>query len=309
MQSYNTTDLVADIRRRGSIPDSAYTAAEILREADQAMLLEVVPTVVAVKQDYWTTTVTIPLVDGQTTYRLPERAIASTQRDVYLTDSEGRTFDLPELSPIRGRNFRNASFYSLGGTSGYYLRGETLVLATDFNVSAGEASIVVAYERRPGSLVATTAAAKITAVTGAHFVCANVPAWTTATKLDLVQSRPGLDVLVASTTATTVTTATGGGLTFSATISSASVGDFWCEATRSCVVQAPDICYPVLVASTLCRLMESEGDMQAAALARDNAERAKAAATATMSPRGRGNGRKVVNRFSPLRGRWRRGSY
>lgn len=262
------------------------------------MRTEVLPTVLSARSDYFVTQAVIPLVDGQTEYRLPQRSILSTARDVYLRDGQGRSQSLPQLGPTFGREWEGSDW---GTPQGYFLRGEKLVLSGAIQ-SAQALSLIISYERRPGLLVATSECARVTAVSGAAYTCANVvTGWSTSTNLDAVQALPGFDTLSASISATTVVTGTSGTLAFASAVTDMVVGDWFCPATKSCVVQLPAECNDLLVSATTLKLLEADGDAAAAMLAREQVERARAALELVMQPRHRNRGPTLVNRWSTLR--------
>lgn len=304
--SYTTTALLTGVRRRGAFPDSAFTSSDILSEADHAMRTEVLPTILAARSDYFVTEKSIALVDGQTEYRLPERAILSTARDVYLRDGQGRSISLPQLSPTYGREWEGSDW---GTPIGYYLRGEKLVLAGA--IQAQGTSVIISYERRPGLLVATSDCVPIVSVdtanvqaTGAQtrvYVTGAATLWRTEL-VDVVQGRPGFDWLAASAISVGASaSAIAGFLEFSEAMPAVSAGDWICPATKSCVVQLPAECNDLLVSATTLKLLEADGDAAASAIARDNVERARMALETVMQPRHRHRGPALVNRWSPLR--------
>lgn len=311
---YTSDELVTDVRELGAFPDSSHTAARILRQADMAMQTDVSPTVLSARSDYWITTTEIPLVDGTVEYRLPRRAVASTARDVYLRDSQGRSHNLPHLGPFWGRQFEGNTW---GVLPGYFLRGEKLVLSGALQ-SSQALSIVISYERRPSRLVSTSLCEQITSFDDSNLQkptaqrrlvfggsLPTTSSWENA-PLDLVQNDPQLDVVgVSLVPVSTGASLMAGFIEFDDPLEGLNVGDWMCLAGESCVVQVPPEAYPMLVQATVLRLLEADGDQEAAMLARQQLEIQRVRLETLLTPRHRNGSRRLVARSSPLRSkRW-----
>lgn len=155
---FTTAGLLAAIRAEGRIPDEATdgTDALLLTLADRILARRFVPKVRKAAVDFYTTQDDIDLEAGTAEYRLPERAVTTSVREVVYVDSSGR--EIP-LSPVPLSTRHSYSLAQSSCPSLYALRDDVVILIPTPASSVG--SVRVVYEYRPSKLILATAAAKI----------------------------------------------------------------------------------------------------------------------------------------------------
>lgn len=101
-----TTDLLADVRRRGGLSDSGgrLSTEDLLAFGDKVIRTQIVPFLRSLREDFILLTEVTALVDGQADYPLPLRAAGSSIETVEYVDSTGDVYPMP-LIP-RGEAYR-----------------------------------------------------------------------------------------------------------------------------------------------------------------------------------------------------------
>ena len=153
---YTSDDLIKSIKSRCLVPtnQNTFTEQDFLDFATEEMNMAIVPLVLQANQDYYLISEDIPIVQGQTAYDIPYRAIGNKVRDVVIADYSGSNNNLRELFRI---NIGDLSAYSGSygdgtvGSSAFYVANNQIVLV-DPQANAGSV-LRFTYYLRPNSLV------------------------------------------------------------------------------------------------------------------------------------------------------------
>ncbi len=309
-----TSDLLADVRRSGMLPDSAPSGvsdADILAHANKELQSRMLPLVNSVREEFYVQAETQSLVAGQQFYRIPGRSIGNRLRDVQLRQSDGTLSNLVRIAP--------EAYPEMGSVSpaaqpwAYYLESDS-VMVIPTPSTGPSASLVLKYLIRPNWLVihnnnhtphvigVTNNGNGTTTITHNGSASFNTAA---AGFLDIVSIKPPFRTVMISTVPTayatgSITVATsalpsdfttanfGGGADKGAVIS---------QAETSSVIQLPPELQMVLFQRVLCRVMQSIGDLEALQAAEANAQQMERDAIGLLANRTEGEPKKVVGRL------------
>lgn len=308
-----TSDLLADVRRSGMLPDSAPSGvsdADILAQANKELQTRMLPLVNSVREEFYVQSQVVPLVANQQFYRIPGRSIGNRLRDVQLQLSDGSLQNLARIAPEAVPEM--SSVTPSVTPWGYYLESDSVMLVPTPSTASG--SLVLKYLLRPNWLIThnDNHTPHVIAVTN------NGNGSTTIThtgsggfnsiaagSLDIVSFKPPFRTVMISTTPTahatgTITVATsalpsdfttvnfGGGADKGAVVSAAET---------SSVVQVPPELQMVLNQRVLCRVLQSIGDLEALQAAEANAAQMERDAVGLLANRTEGEPKKVVGRL------------
>lgn len=295
MAEYTTSDFLTSARNRGNIPsttnrNNVNSDDSILRMATEELHIKLVPLIMSVREEFYVTSVDIPLVAGQAVYSIPSRAIGLVLRDAQLLVGT----DLTSLIAINSEDISTAV---TGLPYGHYFQHSDIVLYPTPAVSSG--SLRLRYYIRPSALVPPTEARQIAAIdTGLNTVTlATSPSgWTTNTSLDLVRDIAPHTFLSTDALPTNVA---GPVLTFASLPTGLAVGDWVCQAEKSPLIQIPKEMRPVLAQMTVIKVLEANGDREGVAAAVKDLEVLRATAVQMITQRNHGERKKIVPR------RWR----
>lgn len=266
---YTTADLLSDIKQEGMIPTSqeTWTDARILTLATRMLRTQVVPFLSSVREGYFTWTHSATLVSGTLRYPLPTRASALSLEDVLLKKGTSDYLSVPVIPASEKDKYgSDASTIGYNGAFGFYLDWNTLVMTKD--MSGSWETLELPYKIRPGVLIETTDAAKVTAIdtdTGVVTVNTVPAAFTTSLEYDFIKGSGGYEYLALEKTASAVDSGAGT-ITFTASDlpSDLAVGDWVAQAGYSPVPQIPVEVAPVLVYETIIKILKSLGDWEGA---------------------------------------------
>lgn len=296
--AWTTTELLASIKRRASMPSAAatFSDAELLTMATEQLHEYVVPLVLNVREDYWTKTNDQALVDGTATYRLPYRAVMGKLREVTVLDADENPRNVPRLNV----NDLDAAEW------GFYLLGDQVTLVTrlaDQETSLGE-TLRLHYHLRPSPLVATTASTTVASFNaGAKTVTlASAPTgYSTATSWDIIRAKPPFDSLTYDAGGTINSTT----ITFTNALpADLAAGDHVCLPEQSPVPQIPVELHGLLAQKTAIKVLEAKGMTDKLSTAREELVRLENDARQVLSPRVDGESLRVFNRRSLYRNPW-----
>lgn len=318
-----TSDLLADVRRSGMLPDSTPSGVaddDILAHANKELQSRLLPLVNSVREEFYVQSLVVPLVAGQQFYRIPGRSIGNRLRDVFIQQSDGTLTNLVRLAPEAYAELQT----TVPGPYpwAFYLESDSVMLVP--TPSAGPtASLLFKYLIRPNRLRTddqnhtprilsiSTPSPGTTRVTLAHNTN-----FGTSNALDIVSAQPPFRTVMIGVTPTAsgsdyfevpssalpsdFTTANFGG--------GADKGAVCSLAETSSVVQLPPELHNLLYQRTLCRVLQSIGDLEALQAAEANAAQMERDAVGLIANRTEGEPKKVVSRllFQPRRryGRW-----
>jgi len=191
---YTTTGLIANVKRRITLPDAQnlYAPNDLIAFMGDELSGTIVPLVHSVQQEYWVQQINIPLVQNQTNYTIPIRGAANGLRLVTLVDNNGNEIDYPLLRPENTASSYNwLSPYSTSTLYGFYMEGDHIVMFPNSVVTNPVNTIRFRIERQPSQLCATTDAAQIVAISGQNVTVSAIPSdWTTSLLYDIQNGQP-----------------------------------------------------------------------------------------------------------------------
>lgn len=298
---YTTTQLIRDIKRRGSVPtnQSLFTDQDFIDTMSDCLEMRVIPNILRTREEFFVAAADTPLVEAQRRYPLPERGVGHRVRQVQFLDSDGKvTMNLQRVEPEHGENDGGQSFSGIHHhQSGYYFEGNDIVLTNeDLTPSNSLQTLRVKYFRRPNRLALITNAGKVTAVdTGTgSLTLDNVPTdMTTGTKVDIIAGRPTFDSVADSEE---LTGAAGFAVSVSlATAANVSIGDWVCFEGESTIAQIPKELHQILIQYSLVKVLTALGDIQGAAAAANDLDELERNLYEMLGVRDDGSRRKVVS--------------
>lgn len=267
-----SSTFIATVKREAMIPthQSTFTEADFLAMANQEIRVGLVPSIMQYHEEYFSRdSELVPLVAGQTRYAIPYRAVGGKFREIFLADGVNSLRSMTRISPD-DRNIYQGSGY-------FYLEGNEVVLSDN----AGVGSIMFTYYMRPNELVNERRVSTITAIvvdpillTTTYTVDAipanvvpfvqdgvRISSFSTLSKLDILQTRPGHKTIVFDVLPTLVDTVALT-ITFNTVnVSSAIVvGDYIAFAGECIIPQVPADLQDVLCQRVVLRCLQALGD-------------------------------------------------
>lgn len=298
--AYTTDDLLRIIKARAFIPISQETFSDtnLLDMATDELHSSVVPEVLATREEWYVTPYSVPVAFDTRAVEIPSRSIGGSLREVSFTDG-GLERNLARLS-LEDRHNQTLS----GPLSAFYIQGNDVML---FGSQTGTLNMY--FNCRPGRLIATNMAAKITAVDLISKILTvdTVPAeWVTGALLDVVKAKPHFEYKNLSLTVVNIS---GQNIEFAETLADdIAVGDWVCPEDTSPAPQIPVEWFQYLAECVVMQVFLSQGDKEAADQSEKKMEKLKKSALSLMSPRVQGEARRLVppkNRGGIFNNRWR----
>lgn len=308
--AWTTTELLADVRRSGMLPDSAPSGvadADILAHANKELQSRLLPLVLSVREEFYVQPYSTQLVGGQQGYRIPSRSIGNKLRDVLLQLNDGSLQNLARIAPEAYPEAMTTApaVYPWA----FFLESDSALLVPTPSTT-GAATLVLKYLLRPSWLVVVSATATPTVVT----VQADTPSagltrvdhsatgtnLGTSVRRDIVMARPGFRTVLIGA----APTASGNGyVVFNSSdlpsdfTTANNAGDYLSAAETTPVVQLPPELHNLLYQRTLCRVLQSIGDLDALQAAEANAAQMERDAVGLIANRVEGEAKKVVGRI------------
>lgn len=273
-----TNQFLADTRRQLMLPNTAtlgLTDAEVLSAADMEMNSRIMPLILSINEEYGVQTMDIPVVPGQTQYRMPARCAGAKLRDIRFV--YGQT-QLP-LPKIEIEQLQNWTINARGTPVGFYLQAGSVNLVP----APGSGVIRVRFYQPHGKYVAwggtsNTVAGVIGSVVGYSTTVAQndtieftVPTFTPVlnSQYDIIaQSTPYEFLTLSSTCIDAVSPyklqayVANPSLPVMTLSPNVVAGDIVTAAGNVPVIQLPDEAYQLLVYRTCVALLIQMGDME-----------------------------------------------
>ena len=311
-----TTNLINTSLRRAMIPSdqSTFTCCDIIDIMNEELGIHILPMVLRAHEEYYVVDEDVALVNGQSRYKIPYRAVGNKLRDVQYIDASGAYYEMTRVSLEHRPDFQKSGV--CGSLINFYVENDNIVLLCS-TCSTGR--LRMSYYLRPNDLVKNDRAAKISAITAGACCCTvfTVSSFPThlscETSFDIVQGRSpnkiiAFDIGRASSDAVTKTMTfanselTDINLNGSSTVQlSFSVGDYILSAEETIVAQLPAELQPILAQRTSIKMLEALGDMEGMKMAQNELERMEYNAQTLIDNRVEGAPQKAVNRHSQLR--------
>lgn len=266
-----TGDLIIESAKRGiSFPSNnanSLSDDDILAFAYEEMVSKISPLITSLRQEYLIAPpYTITLDDDTQRYRMPQRALGRTLRNVVYVDAGGNRRDLLQVTPEESVKYMPTATSS-GPVQAYYIENDYLVVLP---IPSGEtgAYLEVTYPLRPSQIIKVQDSGVISTATPATSTIVLVTALatiTTSTAIDIISATSGNIVKTLSITPTNVASDT---LTFAADAFGDDVlaGDYLCLAEQSPVVPIPEEALVALARATQNRILEAVDDLEALAV-------------------------------------------
>lgn len=299
--AYTSDDLLAIIKRRAFIPISqeTFTDTDLLDMASDELKSQIVPEVLATREEWYVTPYSVTLTGAETEVDIPSRAIGGSLREVTFDDGGGYEQQLARLSLEDKSDFTNTC-----NVSAFYIQGNQIKL---FGSQSGTLNLY--FNCRPGALVATSEACTISSsdpLTNILTVDAVPASWGAGTVIDVVKAKPHFEYKNLSLTIVNIA---GMNIEVAEDISENIVaGDWVTLEDTSPAPQIPLEWFPFLAECVVAQVFLSQGDKEAADQAEKKMEKLKKSALSLMSPRVQGEAKKTVppkNRGSMFSNRWR----
>jgi len=158
---YTTSDLISAVKRKISLPISqnTFSAQDIIDFLNEELTISQVPSVMLYHEEYFVTTLSVPMTPNRIRYPIPERAIGLKLRDVFWFDGQN-IFEMVRIFPEDKAYFQGVSGSNLPYKR-FYLEGNDVVLTPGSGVPATNGSMIFSYFLRPNLLVEETRSATI----------------------------------------------------------------------------------------------------------------------------------------------------
>lgn len=304
----DSNELLNSIKLRAAVPlaQISFTDSDLLNFATEEIELKVMPSVLAVREEFYVTTETIPLVANQSNYKIPYRAIGGKVRFVYLQSSDTTIQPLAQIAMEHLPNYQQSSFAYQN--SGFYLQGDELILLPPIT-GAVSGNLVIKYYLKPNQVVETSRGAQITQIntTTGDITVDSVPSNIAAmTEVDFIQSKSNhktkaYDIMLNAANSTTKVI----NVNPSDIPSDLEVGDFICSAGETVIPQVPSELQVMVAQAVACRILESIGDTQNLANASAKLQEMEAKLLNVIDSRVEAPSRKIVNTNSFIGGQRR----
>ena len=296
--AWTTGDLINSVKRIASIPSaqSSLSDQDILDIANEQLQAYIVPIITSQREDYFVTSVDVPLVSGVISYRLPTRSVGQALRQVYTVNALGHVQGFPRMSREDLE----------GASKGFYLEGNVLTVIIDDpnKVAQLGVSIRMMYHQRPNTMVLSGQSGVVSTFNaGARQVTlASAPgAFSSTVPYDIGRGRPGFENLAIDQTATVA----GSILTFASALpADLATGDVVTLAGESTFPQIPLEVHPLLAQRVAVACLESLGDDDHLPSAAKAMTRMETDVVKLLAPRVAGNIERIVNRGSIFRHFW-----
>ena len=285
---YTVDDLVANVKRRASIPNSnsLLSDEDIMLLAQDELDLTVTPLVMSVNEEFFVTSEDLDIQTGVSTYAIPGEAVGMRLRGVSVVNNPGEYETVWNLSRITLEQLGSYTW----NTGGFYLEGNNVKLFPTPNQTG---TLRLYFYKTPLTLTQNINAGQVTVIDGNILTLANMPEdWTTGTDLSVVQGYPPFNTIFENTDAVLVT---GNDVTLSS-VSGITVGDWVCPRGFSTIPQLPREAIPLLAQATVVKCLEAIGDNDGMKRAEAKLEQVTGQLIKLLTPRSDANPKKFVNR-------------
>ena len=152
--------IIESVKRKIALPTDQVTFSDddILRFANEEMFISQVPSVLIYHEEYFVTTVDVPLVSGISRYPIPDRAIGMKLRDLFYKDVSGNLLEMTRIDP-EDKSFFQAGVGGVPMLHKFYLENNDVVLVPEISTSTPTGSLNFIFFLRPNQLVADSRAA------------------------------------------------------------------------------------------------------------------------------------------------------
>lgn len=279
---------------------NTYQPADVVSLMDNELSLVIVPLLKSVQQDYFVYNVDVPIVNGQSSYTMPTRAVGNALRDVVLLDASGNEVALNNLEREYIKVQFPFNFVPSIWSFGQYLTANEVNLYNTLIQSYTAYSLRFITERRPGGLTLSENCGQITAITGNVLTLSNVDStWTTASTFDIINNLPPFQSIVDDATITAIA---GQQITLTTVPTGIAKGQWVCPAMLSCIPQIPYELFPLLTELAVATLAEGLDMSQLLAAAKAKIDLYASNSAKITRPRVTGSPKVIINKDGMGRG-------
>ncbi len=315
--AYTTEELLEEVRNQYQVGDSGSLGTEdpdILRYLNKEMMLELIPQVAKLHEEFFVITEKVPLTKDNTIsdthVLIPDRAVGASLRDIFLIRGATR-LPLPRI------NREDLAAFETDRGGGEALRGffiENVRIRVFPTIRTGD-ELEVAYMFRPSQLVKAARYRTITAVDftlNTVTLSGSVPVpFALNDLIDIHGPNSGAEIRVFDNEITAINSLT---LTLADPIGGTDsregrqkvrIGDFMALREESAIPMLPRELHTILAQAAVVRLAEAMDDQEKYKMHLNHLNRELKLMVYMIGKRVVGRPRKIVNRNSPL---WRQGN-
>jgi hypothetical protein len=132
---YNSSALISAIKRNASIPSSQvrFSNTDFLKFLNEELQLTIVGELLALRQDYFVTTIDTLLIANQSNYEIPTSAVGWMLESVGYIDTSSNYTRLPIITRDQRANFQ--ALTDATSPSAVYITGNTITTVPDLGTS------------------------------------------------------------------------------------------------------------------------------------------------------------------------------
>lgn len=305
MANYLTSStLIESVKNRALIPDNQVTfqTEDFLRFANEEMIIGLVPSILIYHEDYLLYSEDVALVENQSNYTIPYRAVGNKLRELAYKDNNGNIFEMSRLLIEDISEFQGS--ITTSNVQHYYVQGNEIILLPGISGMV-TGSLRFSYYMRPNDLVPedeVSTIRSIDTVTGEIFVDFIPDGFSTSLEIDFIKGKTpfktaSFDILPAAINPTTsvITFATGD------LPSNLQVGDMIALANQTKIPQVPADLHVILAHRVAIRCLEALGDTQGLTNAMEKLKEIEFKTNMLIDNRVEGSPTKISSRWTPMR--------
>lgn len=245
---YTTATLVTNIQLLAHVPigNSTFTAAEVIKLADRENQTSIMRQLLSIREGYYRTATDYDYVESGE-YDVPPLAIAGALDSIAIVNGPTRiSVNLIDPAEQVSTDYPSTSGY------GYFIDGNTIKVKP----ASFDGSLRISYMRRPSSLVATSAAARISAIASNVISVTSLPSTiTTGETVDACQDQPNFEMLGSRL----ITGIAGTDITLATAVTGLAVGDWLALQNQTPVPQIPVEFRTLLEQRVVVKIYELQG--------------------------------------------------
>ena len=189
-KALTTNQIIASAKRRAQIPtaQNTFKPEDFIALANEELQLGLVPSVLQQHEDFFLREEETPLVEGQTEYTIPYRAIGNKLRNVFYKDTNGNLYELTRVSEDDRADYQFP--YTTNFFHAFRVKNNKIVLEPTLS-GAATGSMLFVYYIRANDLVPDDEVGVITGInrtTGAITVSSLPKKFNVTTKYDFIQN-------------------------------------------------------------------------------------------------------------------------
>jgi len=276
MAQYDTDYLIAQVKRRGSLPTSQnlFTDAKLILMLDDELKTRLVPFLMSFQDNWFAAHYTYTGDGTTTTFAIPNDAVGQKLKDVSVWSNSQ-----PKYSNIPRVEYENLQFVNYG----YYLEGTNIKFYPASKAPLSTDTVDLTYYKRVSNIVATSEARAISAIATVNVDSATtLPAtFITGAEVQIVSKNSPFNILWTGE----ISSVAGNTVTLDSAPTTASVGDWLCLLGETVFAQIPIECIPMLCQAVVIRCMEAMNDAEGMKNAIGNYQQIEFSTKDTLSPR------------------------